>query len=229
MHAAAGAARRLHQAHAALRADGDVQFLLPPMAPPTPPPAWLVALGRWLRDLLRPVGRGLRWLGSWMPDAPYARALLWSVIAIAVAAMAWAAWNRIREGAWRLPRWRRKAVASDVALEEEWSPDAAPVHAWLQEADALAADGHYAEAAHRLLFRSVEDIARRRPRLVRPALTSRELGAAGAIPAAARTLFADIAALVERSLFGGRGVDREEWLAARDAYTRMTLAEAWRA
>ena len=33
-----------------------------------------------------------------------------------------------------------------------------------READALAAEGRFAEAIHHLLLRSVEDIGRRRPR-----------------------------------------------------------------
>lgn len=231
--AGATAARRLHAAHAALRADGDVQFAMAPPAPPAPPPAWIDALFRFLarlfRPMFRPIGRLLRWIGSWMPDAPYARILLWTVIAGVVAAMAWAAYGRIRHGEWRLPR-RRRALA-DAADDGQpgWAPDQAPVRAWLREADALAAAGRYAEAAHCLLFRSVEDIARRRPRLVRPALTSRELAAAADVPAAVRPMFAGIAALVERSLFGGRPVGAEDWQAARAAYADLALPGAWRA
>jgi hypothetical protein len=113
--------------------------------------------------------------------------------------------------------------------EEEWMPDGAPVRAWLAEADALAAKGRYAEAIHLLLFRSVEDIARRRPQVVRPALTSRELAAAPGVPGSARALFARIAAGVEASLFGGRAVDEEGWVMARAAYADFALPGAWKA
>lgn len=138
-------------------------------------------------------------------------------------------YRRLRHGTWRLPRWRRAAPAFEAADEEEWRPDFAPARSWLEEADALAAQGRFAEAIHHLLFRSIEDIARRRPHLVRPALTSRELAAADAVPNGARGLFARIAALVERSLFGGRAVGPSDWSDARAAYADFALPGAWRA
>ncbi|PAX07047.1 DUF4129 domain-containing protein [Sphingomonas lenta] len=227
--AAEGAAgvQRLEAAHRALRADGDVQFALRTQDPPAEPPAWLKRFFEWLGELLAPVGRFLRWLGSFMPDAPVARILLWSVLALFAAALVWAVVERVRHGEWRLPRRRSRTV--EGTPEEEWAPEAAQTRGWLQEADALAAAGRYAEAAHHLLLRSVEDMARRRPQLVRPALTSRELAAAPAVPPTARTLFADIARLVERSLFGGRAVDQDDWRAARAAYADYALPGAWRA
>ena len=226
---AATAAERFTAAHDALKADPSVQFTLAPAPPPPQPPAWLKALGEWLTEVLEPVGRFLGWISSFMPDAPYARIFLWTVIAIAAAALLWMAYQRIRYGEWRLPR-RRPAPTRPAELpEEEWAPDAAQGRAWLNEADAMAEQGRYAEAVHHLLFRSIEDIARRRPRLVRPALTSRELAAAEAIPAPARDLFAGIARLVERSLFGGRPVAADDWATARAAYADFALPGAWRA
>jgi hypothetical protein len=162
-----------------------------------------------------------------MPDAPYARIFLWTVLAVAAAALLYMIYLRLRDGEWRLPR-RRRPVSVEPVPEEEWSPDAAPARSWLREADALAAQGRYAEAVHHLLFRSIEDIARRRPRLVRPALTSRELAAAEALPPPARSLFARIAGLVERSLFGGRAVDSGDWTEARAAYADLVLPGTWR-
>lgn len=227
---AAEAAARLGAAHRALRADPDVQFQLQ-RAEVDKPPEWLLAFFRWLGKGLRPVGRFFRWIDGFLPQAPWAKILLWSVIVIAAAALLTALWRRLREGAWRLPFRRRRALEAGPAGEEEeaWLPGAAPARAWLEEADALAAEGRYAEAAHHLLLRSVDDIAKRRPRLVRPALTSRELAAAGSLPAGARELFARIAALVERSLFGGRPVDADDWTSARGAYADFVLPRAWKA
>jgi hypothetical protein len=180
--------------------------------------------------MLRPVGRALHWIGSLMPNAPYARIFLWTVLALAAIAVLVLVFERVRHGTWRLPRLRR-ARAAEVSADDEqqWAPEAAPVRSWLKEADALAAEGLYAEAVHHLLFRSVEDLANRRPRLVRPALTSRELAAAEAVPAAARELFARIARLVERSLFGGRPVGEPDWATARAAYADFVLPGVWRA
>ncbi|HEX8621530.1 MAG TPA: DUF4129 domain-containing protein [Allosphingosinicella sp.] len=225
---AADAADGLAAAHDALRADPSIQFTLPAVPPPPEPPRWLSGLGKWLGEALGPVGRFFNWLGGFMPDAPFARFLLWTVLAIAAVALAWAIYERLRHGEWRLPRRRRAESVDPGPLEEGWAPDAAPARSWLREADALAAQGRYAEAVHHLLFRSIEDIARRRPRLVRPALTSRELAAAEVLPPPARSLFARIAGLVERSLFGGRPVEAGDWTAARAAYADLVLPGTWR-
>jgi hypothetical protein len=211
-----------------MRHDSSIQFNLAPTAKPPKPPAWLEAFFRWLDKVLEPVGRFLSWLGSFFPDAAYARFLLWAVIAIGAAALLWALYNRLRHGEWRL-RPPRTVPVGELPLEEDWAPEEAGARSWLEEADALAREGRFAEAIHHLLFRSVEDIANRRPALVRPALTSRELAAAQAIPARARELFAAIARLVERSLFGGRAVNESDWLQAREAYAGFALPAAWRA
>jgi hypothetical protein len=227
---AADAADGLAAAHDALKADPSIQFDLPAVPPPPEPPRWLRDLVDWLGDVLGPVARFFEWIGGFMPDAPFARLLLWTVLAIAALALGWAIYQRLRHGEWRLPRRRRaQSVDPGPREEEEWAPEAAPARSWLREADALAAQGRYAEAVHHLLFRSIEDIGRRRPRLVRPALTSRELAAAEGLPPPARSLFASIAGLVERSLFGGRPVEAGDWTAARAAYADLVLPGTWRA
>ncbi len=228
-HQVATATDRFAAAHAALTADPTVQFTLQRAPPPPQAPEWLKHFGAWLGKLLEPVGRFLLWLDSLLPRWPYARILLWGVLAIVVGAVAWATYQRLRHGTWRWP-WRltRRAATVAVAPAPEWAPEAAPAREWLREADALAAQGRFAEAVHHLLRRSIDDIARRRPRLVRPALTSRELSASDAIPASARDLFAGIARLVERSLFGGRSVGPDDWSTARAAYKDFALPGAWR-
>ena len=225
--AAAGEADRFAHAWRAMRADSSIQFNLAPPPQPPKPPHWLKALLHWLGDLLEPVWRFLKWLGTFLPDAAYARILLWSVIGLGAAALLWVFYNRVRYGEWRL-RLPRLAPPADL-MEEEWAPDEAGARSWLEEADALAREGRYAEAIHHLLFRSVEDIARRRPALVRPALTSRELAASEAIPGRARDLFSGIARLVERSLFGQRAVGEQDWQQAREAYSNFAVPAAWRA
>jgi Domain of unknown function (DUF4129) len=226
--AAANGADRLANAWRAMRTDSSIQFNLAPQQQQPQPPHWLKAFLHWLGDLLEPVWRFVNWLGSFFPDAAYARILLWTVIAVGAAALLWVLYNRIRYGEWR---WKlpRLAAAADLSTEEEWAPDEAGAWSWLEEADALAREGRYAEAIHHLLFRSVEDIARRRPALVRPALTSRELAASEAIPGRARDLFAGIAGLVERSLFGQRPVGERDWQQAREAYSNFAVPAAWRA
>jgi hypothetical protein len=60
-------------------------------------------------------------------------------------------------GLWRDRRPR------EAAAETEWTPDRAAAIALLEEADRLAAEGRYGEAAHLLLQRSVHHIAAARP------------------------------------------------------------------
>lgn len=221
---------RLAAAHRALRDGGDVQFDLRPQAGPTPPPEWLKKLGEWFQSVLEPVGRFFRWISSMMPDAPYARIILWGMIGALAVLIVWMIVNRFRDGAWRLPRFRRARVLASSGDGEEpldWAPAAAPAQRWLDQADQLAAEGRFAEAVHHILLRSVEDIARRRPRLLRPALTSRDIARSSDIPPAPRGLFADLAAVVERSLFGGDAVDANDWQRCRTAYAEFALPKAW--
>lgn len=226
--AAAGEAQSFSRAYHALRADGSVQFNLAPPSPPPKLPSWLEAVLKAIGHTLEAVGRFLNCIASFFPAAPVARILLWTVIAVAAAALTWAIANRIRFGQWRLRR-PRSAGEGESQMEEEWAPAEAGARSWLEEADALANQRRFAEAIHHLLFRSVEDIARRRPTLVRPALTSRELARAEGVPARARELFSRIAGLVERSLFGGRRVREADWLNARQAYSDFVMTASWRA
>lgn len=214
-------------AHRALASDPAVQFQLRPVDPPTPPPAWMKAFGAWLEWLARPITRFFTWLDALLPAGILGRLLFWGMVALVVAVALVLIVQRLRTGRWTLPR-RRARTAPVAPVEEAWLPEAAPARRWLEEAEALAAAGHYAEAAHHLLRRSVEDIAARRPKLVQPALTARELARAEAVPPPARGLFAGIAALVERSLFGGRAVSLADWREARDAYAHFTLGQSWR-
>ncbi|MEY4270463.1 MAG: hypothetical protein RLZZ58_1679 [Pseudomonadota bacterium] len=121
---------------------------------------------------------------------------------------------------------RRRAPVVDA---EEGLVEAARARELLTEADALAADGRYEEAVHLLLWRSLEDIDRRRPDFVRPALTSREIAAAQTLPAVARGAFAAIARAVEHSLFGGNKLGAADWTACRTAYADLTVARNWAA
>ncbi|HEY0316398.1 MAG TPA: hypothetical protein VGC28_09035 [Sphingomonas sp.] len=192
------------RAHARMLADPALQHSLPRAVPPAVP-GWLKALARAIAD-------------AW----PVIRILVWIALGLAVALLLWAIARRFLD--LRLP-WRRAAPASEA--EAEWRPQAAPARALLAEADALAARGRYGEAARLLLHRSVEDIARRRPALVRPATTSRDLAATPEVPAAARPAFALIAGVVEASLFADRGATAESWDRARSAYAEFALPAHW--
>jgi hypothetical protein len=222
--------QRLSVAHRAMRAQGDIQLDMNQAPAQPPPPTWLTDFFRWLGKALEPIGRFFNWLDSFLPDLPYVKIIFWTLLAVLALLFLWVAIQRFRHGEWRLPRLRRRAFAEVVdEQEDDWRPDAAPARAWLQEADALAAKGEFAEAAHHLLLRSVDDLSSRRPQVVRPALTSRDLASAQGIPGAARQLFAHIAAVVERSLFGGRPVSADDWTACRAAYADFAQARSWHA
>jgi hypothetical protein len=107
--------------------------------------------------------------------------------------------------------------------QPEWTPDRADAVALLEDADRLAAEGRYGEAAHLLLQRSVRHIAEARPDWLQPASTAREIAVLPMLPERARRAFAAIAERVERSLFALRELDLADWQAARAAYADFAL------
>lgn len=224
--------RRLDQAWRALRDSGDVQMQLRPVDPPPQVPHWLdvaiTAINRALDWVTAPLWRALHWLGLLLPEATWARVLMWGWLGGMAILLGWVLVERLRHGRWRLPALitrARRSVAPDEP-DEEIRAEPRVIHAWLAEADRLAGEGHYGEALHGLLLRSIEDMARRRPQLVRPSLTARDLARTQEIPEASRQLFAEIAAVVEASLFGGRAMALEDWQRGRAAYD--AFARTWR-
>lgn len=202
---ATGSADRFAEAHRQLLADRSIQFEMKGFEPPKVP-GWLRALSEFLHD-----------------SGPVLKILFWSVLALAVALLLWALARRL-DG--RGLGWRRKRHEAEA--EADWRPEEAPARVLLREADALAAAGRYSEAAHLLLHRSIADIDSRRPQLVRPALTSRDIADAPALPPGPRTAFARIVALVERSLFGRRPLAEPDWRDCRSAYEAFAFAPEWR-
>ncbi len=197
--------RQLHQ-------QGDVQFAFPGPDAPEPPPQWLqdlLAALEPLSRLLSPLFTGLFWLAV----AALVAFLLYLIVP------AFRDWvdNRIRPG-------KRKAEQSTL---DNWQPDVAAARDLLAEADALAAQGRFADAVHLLLGRSIEDIERRRPGLLKPALTSRAIARVDALPPPARTAFSELAAVVERAIFALRPIHANDWTTARDAYGRFALRDQW--
>ena len=199
----------LKAAHVRLLQDKSLQFRLEVQAPPpkAETPEWL----KWLVNLLS-------WLGHALSG------VFWIAVALGVAAIVIFIVLEIARTRWPdLFKRKRKPRPSPV----DWRPDAAVARALLAEADRLAAEGRYAEAARLLLHRSIEDIESRRPRLVRPAFTAREIARLEDLPAAARQTFCFIAEMVERSLFGGRNVDAANFAACRRAYEDFAFPGAW--
>lgn len=171
------------------------------LSPPPEAPGWLQRLLEWL------AGTG----GFW-------EALLWCLAALAAGALLFFAGRAL----YRTYAERRR---DDGSAEPEWRPEEGAARALLDEAEALARAGRYAEAAHLLLQRSLEDIDARLPDFLQPALTSRDIAAAERLPEAARSAFSTIAAVVERGIFARRPVDEAGWSEARAAYGRFAFGD----
>ncbi|KQZ65569.1 hypothetical protein ASD67_00170 [Sphingopyxis sp. Root1497] len=194
-------------------AGGTIQTAFPPPPPPPNTPEWLKTLGdavRSLFDWLSPLGEPLLWIGG----------ILLVLLLLYLFVPAFAQWvDDLRY------RRKRQALADEADLAGHAEAGAARI--LLGEADELAAAGRYAEAVHLLLYRSVADISDRRPGLVQPAMTSRDLAAATDLPGVAREAFSRIARAVEISLFGGRAIDAGAWEQCRTAYAEMTVPRNW--
>ncbi len=204
----------LREAQARLMRDQTLQFRFdqaPPPPQPTHLPHWLEVLLRWVGDALVFVGKGLGWvfIGG---------------LALALAMVLFFIVREFVRARWPDAFKRRRAPRTAPL---DWRPDVAVARALLDEADKLAAAGRYAEAARLILHRSIEEIEGRRPRLVRPALTAREIARLPEIPDSARTTFSQIAAIVERGLFGGRDVDAATFAECRRTYEAFAFPGAW--
>ena len=186
-------------AHRQLLGDATIQFDLPSPEPPPQPPQW--------------VGGSL----------PFLQVLFWMAVAAIILFIVYLVVKHFSGG--EFP-WRRKSKQPD-GPDESWRPNAGEARELLGEADALAAKGLYGEAARLILYRSIEDIDDKRPDLVRPALTSRDICALEQIPSKPRSAFARIAAMVERSLFAGRALVSTDWADCRAAYEEFAFAEGW--
>ena len=198
---------------ARITAEGDTQFDFSPPPPQPPQPNYD---GGWLADFFR-------WLA--LDGNGLVQALVWLLIATVVLAILYFTVPVIRE---TIDRWLRRAPKGKADDEPDWQPDHVQSRNLLAEADALAGEGRFAEAAHLLLGRSLEDIANRRPGLLKPALTARAIAGVEDLPGAARDALSRIVAAVERSRWALRAIDAGDWQAARTAYEAFAFGPHWR-
>jgi hypothetical protein len=193
------------RAHTALLEHHDIQFDFPRFTPPQPP-AWLF----WLF-------RHLEFLG------PYMKFLLWAILIAGVSLILFLVVKSILRRGW----FSRASKPEKEAGVPEWRPTAEKARLLLSDADALAARGRFAEAIHLILLRSIEDIGERQPDILKPALTSREIGALPQLPRAARAAFVAIAQIVESAIFAGREVGAQEYAKCRSEYAHFALLDSW--
>jgi hypothetical protein len=217
-HRASPTDEALAQAHERLLRDGSLQFDRAGFDPPETP-GWL----KWINDLL---GVLFGWIGDLIQAlGPVLKWVFWVGLALLAGLILYAL---VREML-NLRGPRAKPMTRKAEGETVWRPDSQAARDLLAEADALAARGLFAEAAHLLLLRSVQDIQKRQPKALRVSLTTREIAALKALPDAARPAFALIGRVVERSLFGGAAVDAGDFADCRRAYEAFALPDGWRA
>ena len=203
--AASGAADQFARVHARLLQDHDLQFAFTGGPAPPKPPDWLKPLA----ELIAAFAPLLQWV-------------FWGGLAIAVGAiLIFIGRELIRI------RWPARRKPADLSGPEPWRPAPERARALLEDADRLAAEGRYGDAARLLLHRSIEDLESHRPRAVRPALTARDIAGLDALPAPARGPFAVIAAAVERAFFADRELDAAGFAECRSAYEAYAFPEAW--
>ncbi len=188
----------------------DIQFApVPDVTTPEPqPPEWLLAIMRFLAKLFEPLGK---WLGQGWGAVEVV------LIVLTACAALWLAWTLL----WPLWRDRRRAAAA----APDWAPERGAALALLEDADRLAAEGRFDEAARLLLTRSIHQIASARPQWLTPSSTAREIGLIPAMPAPAKRAFAEIAQVVERSLYALQRLAADDWTRARAAYAEFALAD----
>ena len=203
---------RLRQAHAAYLKDGALQLTRPEQEDipfePREPPGWLKAIGDFL-DSLGPVFRVIFYIAI----AAIVAGLLYFLFGEAV---------RMRLGF--KPKVKDK---TEDDILPDIRPDADRARSLLEEADALAREGRFAEAVHLLLFRSIEDIQERLEGGVPTSLTAREIAGLGSLPDRAKRALRPIIQIVESSFFGGRNVDAGGWQNARRSYEEFAFGEGW--
>jgi hypothetical protein len=199
------------RAHERLMADHSLQFAFQSAQPPKVP-EWLKPLAEFLRSLA-PL---LQWV------LPLLQWIFWGGLALVIGMILYF----IARELIRL-RWPKAQKEKAEPAAQDWRPAPEQARALIEEADRLAAEGRFAEAVHLLLFRGIEDIERHRPRLVRPALTSRDILRLEGLPPAAKAAFSTIVGAVETSFFGGREIGAEAFAECRNAYRSFAFPEAW--
>jgi hypothetical protein len=193
----------LAAAHQAVLADPNLQFAFPRQTMETPdPPAWLEPLINFIQYI-----------------APFLNLIFWGGL-IAVAALV--IYIIVSDIVRRMPG-RASTEAAPETPVPTYKPAPTRAQALLEEADRLAAEGRYSEAARVLLHRSIEDIERQFATTIGPSLTSREIAHIKPLSEHGRSVFSGIARAVEISLFGEQPLAAPQYAACREAYASFAL------
>ena len=193
-----------------LKRNDSLQFDFTTAPPPPETPAWLKAIAQFFEPLFKFIGVIFSML------IPLVTIIFWVGIGAFVMAVLYLLVTTIMAA-----NLQRGDKTDDSAAAPLYQPEQAQARILLDEIDALAAQGKYAEAVHTLLFRSIQDIDANRPNVIRRSLTSREIGGLAILTEGARDVFSNIAAIVERSFFGGQDIGKADFDMARADYARL--------
>ncbi len=195
----------IESAYRAIKRDERYQYDLAEPIPRPPPSAFSQALGRFLAAIARVL-------------TPILQIAFYIGIGVLAVGALYLIGRAIYETRYARPT-VKTAEEPDIPL---YQPAEAQARILLDEVDKLAADGKYGEAVHTLLFRSIQDIDRNRPNIVRRSLTAREIGSLSVLTSNARTAFSTIAGVSELAHFGGVSVNKSGFETARKAYADLT-------
>ena len=188
----------------ALLSHHDIQFDFPDSPGVPPQPLWL----RHLLGFLQHHAAWFKWGG-------------WILLGVAVLTVGYfLVRHLLQHGLARADNFPLRPMPA-------WQPSAEQARLLLQDADTLAAQNRFEEAAHLLLLFAIQEIGDRRPGLVLPALTSREIATLDALSPQAQQIFSHIAMVVERCLFGGRALSANDYAEVRRTFEQFTLPQGF--
>lgn len=181
------------------------------------------SIARWdlQADMPAEIARPQTWL-DWLkldlsPEA--IRIMLWGAVILGIAVTIWS----LRDS---LPAFSRsRKIAAREALSAVSSSSSRMEGAQV-EADDLASQGHYGEAMHVLLLKSLGEIRMRLGVSFAASLTSREIVRRLTLPLAGRGALAAIVHSVEQTYYGGRPANREDYVGCRDEFDVLKRALA---
>jgi len=170
-----------------------------------------------------------------MPDLPdftippwLVEALLWLFGALAIGAVLYLLINlllEIRGGRTAFWRSRNRPAEAGEIVETPVVLDRETRERTLEEADALAAEGRYAEAIHLLLLVALERLRRELGPKVAPALTSREVLQVAPVPEAVVAPLTRMVAISEIKHFGGRDAAAPDYQSCRRDFLHFSSGE----
>ncbi len=199
--------RDFNEAFRAIKRNQLYQFDLPPTEPIPDTPRWVKALAEVI-NALSPLFKVIFYLGIAVIIIFTAYFIITEVLKI---------------------RFNREDNHEDILnpMVPLYAPDEVEARILLEDIDKLAAEGRYSEAIHTLLFRSIQDVDKKRPGCIRSSLTSREISQLDILTPKTRETFSLIGQIVEAGFFAGCQLNQADFDNCRAAYQNFTAPQAW--